>query len=226
MSEENNTAKSEEKVVQYNKVELDPETYAALLDRIAELEDVSSTKESKSKGNRSIVDELADEGKEGSQIPQITPPDNLDEMSNTQLVNFIVDVLNKQAGPRLENMEVKYETLRVLREIDKAESKYDDFWRYENKIREISMANPALSIERAYHLAKAENPPPPKVEGEETAKDRKTRTEKLLNLPGRALGEKPSVAVSSTAEVSKNTTLKDASSRAWDEIVGKGKTSL
>ena len=224
MSEEKKIENGEEE-----KVELDAQTYGALLDRLDELEEkhIQPMQPPVDDDPKSLIDELADEGKKDSDTPEITPPENLDTMSNTELLNFMVDVVNKQAGPKMRDMEVKFETLRVLREIDKAESKYDDFWRYEGKIKELSMANPSLNIEQAYKLARAENPPPKGEEGSETPIAKRTTTEKILNLPPRtAFGEKPSVASGTTTEVDRGSTMKDAGEKAWEEAVGKDKNQI
>jgi hypothetical protein len=115
--------------------------------------------------------------------------------------------------------------MRVLREIDKAESKYEDFWQYEDKIRDISIANPSLGIEDAYQLAKSKTPARIK-EGDDKTERKVTRTEKLLNLPARTFGEKPTVAAGSTRDIVRGDNLKKAAERAWDDVVGKGKVTL
>jgi len=212
--EEKVEAKKEEKVVT-----LSESQYAALLDRVAELEDVSL-----SKGKKEIydVDELAEEGKR----PEVKPKEeevDWDALSNKELVERIVGSVN-EAGVGLVT---KIETLKVLREIDKGEAKHKDFWDYEKDIRKIASENPTLSIEDAYQLAKAKKGggKEEKKEGEkgEEVGAKTTRTEKLLNLPPR--GEKPGVVSSSTRE-GKVKTLREAADRAWDEAVGKGKESI
>ena len=203
-------------------VELDADTYDGLLERLAELEERSTPAPQKP---RSTVDELADEGTQYEQDTQVVLPADLDDLNNTQLVTYLVDTINSQAGKRLEHVEVALETMRVAREIDKVENKYTDFWTYGNKIKEIALANPALTIERAYHLAKAEMPKQPKT-GEESNKRGQTRTERLLKLPARTYGEKPTMAASSTSEMNKGTSLKSAAERAWEETVGKDKKSI
>jgi len=203
-------------------VELDADTYDGLLERLAELEERSDQPKQKS---RSTVDELADEGTQYEQDTQVVLPADLDDLNNTQLVTYLVDTINSQAGKRLEHVEVALETMRVAREIDKVENKYTDFWTYGDKIKDIALANPALTIERAYHLAKAEMPKQTKT-GEESNKREQTRTERLLKLPARTYGEKPTMAASSTSEMNKGTSLKSAAERAWEETVGKDKKSI
>lgn len=205
-------------------VELDTDTYDSLLDRLSELEEMATKQQPEP---RSTVDQLADEGRnyQQQQTSEITLPTDLDEMSNTQLVQYLVETINAQAGRRLEQTEEQIQTIKVAREIDKAEAKYKDFWTYGNKIKEIALANPALSIERAYHLAKAEMPKQPPTDDQSQRRE-PTRTEKLLKLPARTYGEKPSIAASSMTDTNRGMSLKSAAERAWEETVGKGKTSV
>lgn len=207
-------------------VQLPLETYNALLDRLAALEEAEAQPR-KAKDRPSTIDELAEEGRApASQEPAVRqPPKDLDELTNTQLAMYIVDEINRQASDRLNKVEVSVETLRIWREIDKAEAKHQDFWQYEDKVRELSVANPSLSIEEAYLLAKSKSPVKEK-QGDNRQNREPTRTERLLNLPARAFGEKPNVAPSSTSETNAKHTLRSAAQRAWEEQVGKGKTSL
>ena len=230
MSEENQktTNGEQEESFPVGKVELDPDTYQALLDRIAELEERSEAVGQVQRTSTSTLDDLAEEGKSRVQEQPATRelPSNIDDMSNTEVVHLVVDEINKQAAIKLNSLELEVHTLRILREIDKAELKYDDFWLYEDKVKEFAMANPSVSIEDAYLLAKQKSPKKKEEEGENVA-NKKTATERLLNLPSRqALGEKPGVAVSSTAAAGESHTLKSAAKKAWDEQVGKGKLSV
>lgn len=208
-----------------SKVELDVETYNALLDRVAELEDATAVPRRQS-DEPSSVDELAEEARSRGRQPAIvTPPKDIDEMSNTQLAQYVFDTINQQAAERINKMEVSVETMRVLREIDKAEVKYKDFWRYGDAIKEVSTANPSLSIEDAYHLAKSRSPRA-EEEGDKPQKKEPTKTEKLLNLPARTFGEKPTIAASSTRDVHRQESIRSAAERAWEEQVGKGKLTI
>jgi len=209
-------------------VTLKPEQYDALLDHIAELEAANAQPK---KEKVTDLDALAEEGKPAKrkerEAPEATQAD-LDNMSNAELANFILQKGDEVFGGKLSDIAVAVETLKVMREIDKAETKYDDFWQYEGRIKDIGSKNPGLSIEQAYRLAKSEK-------GEKaTEKTKKgeeeevpaTRTEKLLKLPPRTSGEKPGLAPGASKETEKVKTLKDAAHRAWDDVVGKGKTEL
>jgi len=208
-------------------VELPAETYNALIERIGELEDQVTSVGVVQSTERSTLDELADEGRTTKTDMPREPFKNLDDMSNTEVAQYVVDEINRQAGEKLNKVEVSIETLRVLREIDKAESKYDDFWLYENLVKDYTMANPSMSIEDAYLLAKQKSPKQVKDEDGDKS-EKKTKTEKLLNLPSRAaLGEKPGVAASSTEDSRPGKhTLKSAAEKAWEETVGKNKSEV
>ena len=203
-------------------VTLSLEQYTALLDRVAELED-ASLQGSKVKESYSL-EELADEGRSKKTKKEVTLEEaDWDNLSGKELVQLVVEAVN-QAGAGLK---ADIETLRVLREVDKCEVKYSDFWKYEKDIRKVATENPSLSIEKAYHLAKLEKEGEKgerkKGEKEETVEV--TRTEKLLNLPPRFGGEKPGVVPSSTKS-SEVKTLREAALKAWDEAVGKGKAEI
>jgi hypothetical protein len=113
-----------------------------------------------------------------------------------------------------------------MREIDKCESKYDDFWEYEEDIRRIAMENPSLSIEKAYKLAKLEKGGEEgKGRGKES-EERVSRIQKILNLPPAVpRGEKPGTVPSST-KAGEVKSLREAALKAWEETVGKGKLEI
>lgn len=223
---------SKEKEVE-SKVVLDAEQYNALLDRMAELE-AGSIKRSRRSDEVIDVDELADEGRSRREperrVREEEEEIDWDNLSNKQLVEVVLNrvgaQLNEEAAPRLQKVEVAVETLRVLREIDKAEKDHEDFWEYEKEVRSISTANPTLSIEEAYELAKVRKgkaKSSKEGDGKET-----TQTERLLKLPPRIVsGEKPNKMVTSaTKKSSTHVTLREATNEAWDEVVGKGKTDI
>jgi len=146
MVEEKVGEKVEEKEVKASgKVELDAETYNALLDRLTELE-VSATSKPRVREEVDDLDTLAEEGRRGRKLEEKKELVDLDSMTNTQLAQFVVGIVNEQGGARLNKVEVAVESMRVMREIDKAEVKHDDFWQYEEPIRKIATANPSLSI--------------------------------------------------------------------------------
>ena len=119
-----------------------------------------------------------------------------------------------------------------MNEIDKAASKHDDFYDYQDRIREIAIENPTLPIEKAYKMAKLEAA----EENEERAgshkgeqKDKKASTTRgkgvhLLLPPRPILGERPGTAGAATRQGPAKT-LRQAAERAWDDVIGSGRES-
>lgn len=209
-------------------VSLDLDTYNALLDRIAELETISSQKTGKRSAGEEPIDleQLAREGRQGK-VEKVEKGERVDlnAFDNQQLVEHVLDKIDQLAGPRIQQIETAVETLRVMREIDKAESKYEDFWDFEEKIREISTKNPTLSIDQAYKLAKGDSTEKKEKKGEE--KTVTTTTEKLLKLPPRVIpGEKPTGLAPGATKSGPAKTLRGSVEKAWDAVVGKDKTEL
>lgn len=215
MSEEVKEPQSEEVEKEQPQVEepvvtLTAEQYGAILDKLADME------EKRSKPTHQVVslEELAREGRRT--LPQVEeqPKGGLDDMSNREreLVNFIVDEINRQATPLLQDLATKLETQRVLREIDKCEAKYDDFWDYRERILQIGSENPNLSVEAAYKLAKSEK-------GEQPIKPKGDSKSILHHLPPRPTASEkagPARAVTSGTGVK---SLKEAAEKAWGEVV-------
>ncbi len=125
-------------------IKLTREQYSALLDRLAELEDAAY--KSKVQKETYSLDDLVAEGTKRAprkEIERKAEMPDLDEMSNSEIVKYIFDTVS-QAGMELRQ---EIETLKIMREIDKCEAKYPDFWELEEDIRRIAMDNPSLSIE-------------------------------------------------------------------------------
>lgn len=210
--------KVEKKEEEKQEVTLSAEQYSALLDKVTELEEISQ----RSKKEVFDLDDLAEEGRRKKVEKPPAKEVDLEGMTNAQLVEHVFEEVNK-AGAALD---VKIETLKLLREIDKCEAKYDDFWKYEKEIRKTASENPTLSLEKAYKLAKLDEPKKGEKKEEEEGEPKDKRTI-LHTLPPKltSKGEKPGVASSAT-KGSEIKTLKEATQRAWDEVVGKGKESI
>jgi len=231
MSDEDKDKQQKEGESTKSKVELEPGQYEALLDHIAELEAAAASPKRNQRNEEEItdLDTLAEEGRRSRSkvAEELEESANLDDMTNTQLVQYLINQINKQGGERLQRIETAVETMRVLREIDKAETKHDDFWKYEEKIRAIATENPSLSIEKAYKLARleTEDEKSRKKEGEEERRPA-TRAERLFKLPPRPQGEKPGVAAGSTKDSTQLKTTREAALKAWNDVVGEGKTTV
>jgi len=209
VKEEEATKESESVEKEEGKVVLTQEQYSALLERLDELESTPPPSKSNS------LDALADEGMSKSTIPQYQPNvKDLDDMTNKEIVELVMS----EVGNYGKGILAKVQTLEVLREIDKCENKYSDFWDFEQDVYKLASANPTLSIEQCYKLAK-EDTAKNDVKSDKSTTDRqRTKTEKLLNLPSaRLAGERPSVSSNST-KAGGILTVKEAAEAAFKEM--------
>lgn len=203
---------------------LSREQYDALLERIEELE--SNTQRIARSGREGEVDELLDEVRKSIQAPpqrdRSLPDKDIDEMSNKELIDLISETVREEG----RNLKIELEALKIAREIDKVEFNHkEDFHLYEQRMYEIAQETPNISIERAFKLAKAELGDLKKLEGDEgTMKDKRTRTERILNLPPRgSFGDRPGISRGAAQEPTKADTLKDAAEMAWEKVMGEKK---
>jgi hypothetical protein len=129
-------------------------------------------------------------------------PDDIENMTKPQFASFILnEVGSKMAQPILELVM----TAIVRDEIREVSRTHDDFAAYRDDVYKLTMDNPQLSIEKAYKLAKAENPdkgkkPEPKV------------------TPPRPVGERPGAprgAVNSQTKLS----IRDAATKAVGDLL-------
>lgn len=166
---------SAEETIQISKSE-----YEAIITRFEELD-----KQLEAKGKELADDDIDDLAKEGRQAlkvgTSVQQQKNIDDMTNTEVVNYILEQVTQYG----QTIQQSVETLRVQREVDKCMTKYTDFADYEKEILKIAVANPTLSIEGAYKLAKAEvGEKKPKIDekGEEGKGERRSTSAKILNL--------------------------------------------
>jgi len=205
--------KPPEKPEEQKVVTLTEEQYGALLDKVAELETIAL----QPKKETYTIDELTREveTEKEAKVVEVSPED-VDQMGNVQLANYIVDRVVDAGQQQIKTLDVKIESLKVLREIDKAEGAHEDFWEHQEAVHRIASANPTLSIEQAYNLAKLEKEG--KGEGKELSPgDRGTVLHTLPPRTGIPSGEKPGVVSGATTKT-ETTTMKEATERAWDEV--------
>jgi len=191
-------------------VKLTPNQYAALLDKINELEESQ-----KGKQKTYSLEELANEGKKDlkQQDTKPRPPDkSLDDMSRLELAQYIVNVIGDHFTPVANDLQVQIQTIKVAQEIDRAAGKYEDFWDLHEDIIRIGTENPSLSIDKAYKLAKAER-------GEKPV-DKKSKEKTLLTLPPKPLlGDRPNTPIRAST-TPKVMSLTDAAEKAWGDVGG------
>jgi hypothetical protein len=90
-----------------------------------------------------------------SQKQNIPAPEDIDKMSNRQLLQYLQE---NMAGPILTSVM----TLAVKEEMRECQNKYPDFSDFKADIHRIASENTQLSLEQAYHLAKSGKAPSPK----------------------------------------------------------------
>ena len=217
-----------------SKVELDPETYNALLDRLAELEarDQLPMRRAYADDSGDDIDALAREGRRRSEArseaPAVPEGDiDYDSLTNKQMIDLIVNAINRgEPAKRLERLELSLQEVRVENELTQCINKHKDFMLYANEVKKLGMENPTLSLEKAYKLAKADDPERAiRLEKrDDKGGPKQTTTEKLLRLPPRhsVHGEKPGVSPAATQESAsvKGESLKGSATRAWDAVMG------
>jgi hypothetical protein len=195
-------------------VVLKPEQYKGIIERLEEQEALIERLSSNKDRSEDEIDALAEEGRRT--LNQNSTPQqrkDLEEMSNAEVVNVIFE----QLKPFQQELHQSIETLRIQREIDKCESKFNDFHLYDKEIMKIAIDNPKLSIEKAYKLAKVEDPDRGKI-SDDGKLEKRTKSERILNLPKPgSFGEKPNASVSVT-ELGGTLSVKDAARQAAIEL--------
>ena len=132
-----------------------------------------------------------------------------------EAVNFILSVVQDQL---IKPLDVKIELVKVKEQIRDCEKKYEDFWDYKKEIYAIGSANPQLTVEQAYLLARTSKAKTSE-KGEEKKEEKKEETKPQV-LP---FGEKPGVKKSSAVK-GEPADLKGAAQRAVEEALGETKT--
>jgi len=135
--------------------------------------------------------------------------ETLDQLSNTQLVELIMENVNsKVAGPIMERLEY----LRVQAEIKEVKSAHPDFDEHKKEIFNIAIKNTNMSLEDAYFQvvgkqAKKAKDDPKEPEPKPKIGDNEDLRRKVVH------GEKPHVA-SASVKPGESKTLKEAATRA------------
>lgn len=158
----------------------------------------------------------------GTQPPVGRGPKDLEEMTMSELAQYIFEVVQREvAYPLMQKVEV----LRVNQEVDKCEKKYPDFWDYRQEIWQIASNNPSLSIEQAYLLAKSQNPkqtaPRPDTSNATSVTSLNAKKVASEQPKPSAVGDKPGVSGAAMRR-SNVKSLREAAAMAWNEIMSEG----
>ena len=211
------------------KVELTTEQYNAILDRMEEqdkmIEQMTSSSKREKSSNVQDIDELAREGRKGKEKEPVEA--DWDSMGNKELVGAVFQLIDEHV---VKPLNVELQTIKVMNEIDKVAIKYEDFYDLQDKVKEIAIENPTLSIEKAYKMAKLEveeesgarRKSKGRDEGDEVNESSTKRGKGVqLLIPSRpTLGERPGLSGGST-RLGPAKTTREAAERAWDQVVGK-----
>jgi hypothetical protein len=202
------------------KVELDAETYQALLDKLGDLEEKVKGKEVEEEDE---VTRLAREAEE-KKVGEVKSLD-YDSLTNKQLVEALETGINESVVvpllTKISELEIKAEITELISYEDgEGKKPYEDFWDYRKEIYAIAKDNPNLDLERCYKLAKEQVGD----KGETTTKEKGSGEDRLRHLPpvrrkGAPTGERPGVSISATSEEEPKT-RREAAEKAYEEVLG------
>lgn len=189
-------------------VELTAEQYNALLDKLDEQDQLLQGQDPE----EDDVSKLAIEGTQGQAAPAPEGEVDLEKLSNTELMNSLIDHVNEKGLVPVMTMvhEIKLEM-----DYDRFARKHDDADDHRDAMFQTMIDNPKLKMEQAYTLVKAGTPEP-----EPTATTERDAT--IRHLPPRkppAHGEKPGAAVSTTEE-GDPVTIDGAAEKAFEDTFG------
>ena len=224
---QNNQDQKDKKNEKDEAVTLSKKDYEKLLDHIDGLEE-RLLKPQKGKKERDEVDELADEGRQrrGKKGKEDEEEIDLNDLDNKDLARLIVGEVNTWlVQPLLVNLHRMDVELQIERLMQKPE--YKDFWDYGDEIYAIAKENPKLPLSKVYKLAKEEfeqsgkRKPAKRNDDEETPEETARRLRRGSHDRKTTDSEKPGGSKKAFDE--KGLSVKDAASRAWDEVVERRK---
>ena len=208
-------AKDQETKQPDQKVELDSETYSALLDRLDELEALYAGRKNEEKGGDDL-DSLAEQAQpKQQQQPQQM---DLERLNNKGLATYIARELTSDV---INPMLVKLSQIELRLEEKELSGQYEDFKDVKKETYALLHKNPSLSLEQAYHLAKTqvEKSDKPKTKTDDESAPAKRGS--LRHLPPRPVsrGEKPSgAATGATHPATTYKTNRSAAERAMEDL--------
>jgi len=200
MADENVEVQGEEEVpAPGDSIMLTKEEYNNLIGTMAEM-----------KLNLSRVSEQRREEKAAPPVQappqQKVNPADIENMTKTEFAGFLLNQVGQTMAQPILELVMTAIVRDEIREVSKeAAAKGEDFSIYKDDVYNLTMANPQLSIEKAYKLAKAENPdkgkkPEPKV------------------VPPRPVGERPGVARGAVNPQNKMS-IRDAATKAVEGML-------
>lgn len=96
--------------------------------------------------------------------PQPLTVDEIEAMSRSEFAQYnneqMVATIKAQFGPEFDALKVTVDQMRARTEINETAAKHEDFWTHQDAMQQLTTANPLMTVEQAYTLAKAAVPQP------------------------------------------------------------------
>lgn len=143
---------------------------------------------------------------------------DIDALDNRGLVKYMTSQIADLITPlrqQISQSDNKLEETRASGEVEKASSTYDDFFQFKDEIEETIKANPALSVDDAYHLARAHNPA--KVNALTKAAEEAATKKAEEEAPKEDAAFGGLLPTSTIGEAAQHMSAKEAGEAAWDE---------
>ena len=138
--------------------------------------------------------------------PKPVNPADIENMTKTEFAGFLLNQVGQTMAQPILELVMTAIVRDEIREVSKeAAAKGEDFSIYKDDVYALTMANPQLSIEKAYKLAKAENP--------EKGKKAEPKV-----VPPRPVGERPGVARGAVNPQNKMS-VRDAATKAVGDML-------
>ena len=143
---------------------------------------------------------------------------DFDDMSNKDLVSYLSESITNRVRDEItnslrldmENVQADTKRKEILEDVKQLEKTEPDFWEWRTEMQGIVNTNPLLTAEQAYVLAKRSNP---SKAAKLDAKFHPAPERKFFGLT-------PTSNPTSPAH-NKRMSIKDASTKAWDDVFGK-----
>lgn len=162
--------------------------------------------------------------------PKKRDPDSrsLETMNRAEFMQAIFDKIEAMLDGKIEplskdikNADEKASKKEIARQIKKAQEAHPDFWEWKEEMGAIANANPSLSVEDVYTLARTKNPDKvvemdKKFKKGDEKKDEEEEERKPN--PDAPFALTPTSGV--TIEGSEDMTKDDAAEAAWNKVVG------
>jgi len=174
-------------------------------------------------------DEYDDGGKGDEDTGQNDDPQDFDLMTNRELIGYVKGEFQKgftQLSEDIKSTRASGEKTAAAAEAERMSAKHDDFWDLRREVSAQIEANPYLTLDQAYKLAKVENPDKvkditdAKLKGTENDPEKvKAAAEERSKYPFGGL-----LPTSGKTSRNEKMTTDQAADAAWDEHFGSATT--